>query len=176
MAITGRERHGYCRPDNIGNPMRSIVTDDYLYIHNFTPEREPADTDGSPTKELIEKNRDREDMQAYYRLCFGKRPEHELYAAADGPDCIRNLAGDAEYAEILGTLRDRLHRALTEQGDPRVQGRGWVFECYPYFGRRRNTPEDFPDLQLDAYQLRHLPEGAEKPETNAADGTIAWQT
>lgn len=28
--ITGRERHAYSRPGNIGYPMRSIVTDNYI--------------------------------------------------------------------------------------------------------------------------------------------------
>ena len=175
MAVTGRERHGYCRPDNIGNPMRSIVTDDYLYIHNFSPDREPADTDGSPTKTFIEDNRAREDVLPYYELCFGKRPEHELYAAADGPDCIRNLAAEPDFAEVLVTLRDRLHALLIEQGDPRMHGQGWIFECYPYFGRPRAIPEPFPDIRLDAYQLRHVPEGAHRPATNAAENTVRWQ-
>lgn len=174
-AVTGRERHGYCRPDNVGNPMRSIVTDDYLYIHNFTPEREPGDVDGSPTKTYIQGNRDRPEAERYYELCFGKRPEHELYAAVDGPDCIRNVADSPEHAEALTRLRDRLHALLTEQGDPRLHGRGWVFECYPYFGRAHPSSQDFPDIELRAYQLRHVPDGAEEPATNATDNAITWR-
>jgi len=175
MVITGRERHGYSRPDNVGNPMRSIVTDDYLYIHNFTPERGPADVDGSPTKAWIEDNRDSVEMKPYYDLCFGKRPENELYAASDGPDCIRNVADSPEHADALAGLRDRLHGCLAAQGDPRLHGRGWVFDCYPYFGRAHPASRDFPDIELQAYQLRHVPDGEQKPTANTSDTSIRWQ-
>ncbi|MDH5604605.1 MAG: sulfatase, partial [Cyclobacteriaceae bacterium] len=40
--ITGRERHALVRKDGLGYPGRAIRTDDFLYIHNLTPERWPA--------------------------------------------------------------------------------------------------------------------------------------
>ncbi len=38
----GMERHSSARWANLGYPKRSMRTHDYLYIHNFTPERWPA--------------------------------------------------------------------------------------------------------------------------------------
>jgi N-sulfoglucosamine sulfohydrolase len=40
--ITARERHALVRKGGLGYPGRSIRTDDYLYIHNITPDRWPA--------------------------------------------------------------------------------------------------------------------------------------
>jgi len=172
VVLTGRERHGYNRPGNVGNPMRSIVTDDYLYIHNFTPGCSIVDVDKSPTKSLIQDNRDKPEMERYYQLCFGQRPEEELYAAADGPDCIENVAGRLEHEGTQVTLRDELHNMLRELNDPRVNGRGWIFDCYPYFGK--TFREGFPEIELANYQSRHLPQGAEKPQVNAVGKYVEW--
>ena len=32
----------------------------------------------------------------------------------------------------------------------------------------------FSDIELQAYQLRHVPEGKERPHANAVEGTIPW--
>ncbi len=173
-AVSGRERHGYNRPENVGNPTRSLVTDDYLYIHNFIPGRSIVDADKSPTKTLILESKDKPELDKYYKLCFGSRPEEELYAASDGPDCIENRADDPEYSAILESMRNRLHALLKEQGDPRMYRKGWVFDCYPYYGRPANVKPDWPKIDQDHYQLRHIPEGEKKPEVNAADDYEVW--
>jgi len=45
--FAGMERHSSARWANLGYPKRSIRTHDYLYIHNFAPERWPA---GAPQR------------------------------------------------------------------------------------------------------------------------------
>jgi len=152
---TGRERHGYCRPHNLGNPMRSLVTDHFLYIHNFTPERPIHDCDLSPTRTLIESWQTNPYMEPYYDLCFGTRPAEELYLATDGPDCIRNVASDPTYAALLSSCREQLNTLLTIQEDPRILNGGSVFECAPYYGRV--TKIDLPPLPSAVTNLPILP-------------------
>jgi uncharacterized sulfatase len=174
FAVTGRERHGYNRPENVGYPMRSLVTDDYLYIRNFEPERETADVDKSPTKSYILDHKDDPAVSRYYQLCFGKRPEEELYTAADGPECNNNRAGEPAFGAALESMRNRLDSLLAEQEDPRVNGQGWVFDCYPYYGRPVNVKPEWPQIAQDRYQLRHIPKGEQKPEVNAVDKYRKW--
>ncbi|MFM8702671.1 MAG: hypothetical protein ACKOHG_02175, partial [Planctomycetia bacterium] len=44
---------------------------------------------------------------------------------------IENLAGDAAHAAVTTKLAERLMAALREQEDPRVLGKGDVFDQYP---------------------------------------------
>lgn len=142
VVFTGRERHAYCRPDNRGYPCRSIKTDDFLYIRNYDPDGWPAgdpdsygDVDPGPSKTYLLDHRAEEGVRELADAAFGKRPAEELYAAADGPANLGNLAADPQYAEIKRELAARLERTLTEQGDPRLSGQGWVYDYYPYYGR-----------------------------------------
>jgi hypothetical protein len=172
--LTGRERHGYNRPENLGYPMRSIVTDDCLYIHNFEPENGANDVDGSPTQELIWSGKEDPELRQYWELTWGLRPRDELYTAAEGPDCIRNVAGDPEYEEQVAILRERLFDTLRAQGDPRIAGRGWVFDCFPYFGTPHVDKEKFTDREYNYYQKRLVPEGQQPPGMNAAGEWAKW--
>ena len=169
--FTGRERHGYNRPDNLGYPMRSIVTDDYLYIHNFEPENGAGDVDGSPTKDLIWNGKEDPELKRYWELTWGLRPHDELYTAAEGPDCIENVAADPEYHEQVAGLRERLFNALRAQGDPRMAGRGWVFDCFPYFGTPHMDKDRFANREYNYYQKRCVPDSQRAPIMNA---TAAW--
>jgi len=80
--LTGKERHDIGRPGDLGYPVRALRTKDYLYVHNFFPDRWPAgnpetdfgNVDPSPTKELIKQ------LGGYfYELSLGKRAPDELY-------------------------------------------------------------------------------------------------
>src|SRR5207253_1817442 len=59
--LLGRERTDVGRENDVGFPVRAIRTPQYLYVHNFAPDRWPCgnpetgyqDTDDSPTKSLI---------------------------------------------------------------------------------------------------------------------------
>ncbi|MDZ7722253.1 MAG: sulfatase [candidate division KSB1 bacterium] len=161
--LTGRERHTHARPDNLGYPCRSIRTHQYLYIHNFKPERHPAgnpppedvqldintpdlkpigsgynDIDASPSKDFIIEHQYDPGVAHSFELACEKRPEEELYDIVNDPACIVNLADEPEFQSVKQGLRTRLDKALTKQGDPRLHGNGDIFESYPRFGRMRN--------------------------------------
>lgn len=141
-AVTGRERHAFCRPENVGYPIRCLRTDDFAYIRNFEPDRWPAgdppsfgDIDGSPTKHYMMAHRNDETVKPLFARAFGKRPAEELYAIADGYACDHNLADSPEYAETVSKMRDRLESILRAQSDPRVVGGAETIDTYRYFGK-----------------------------------------
>jgi arylsulfatase A-like enzyme len=147
--ILGQERHDYGRPRNQGYPIRSIIRDGFLYIHNFKPDLWPAgnpetgylNTDGSPTKTFI-LNLRREGIDTrFWEMNFGKNPAEQLYHIAVDPDCLVNLAGETEYDALRQSLKEQLFRDLARQQDPRVVGPdGDVFDTYPF---NKSTSEDF---------------------------------
>ena len=48
-----------------------------------------------------------------------------------------NLAGKPEFEAVKKEMCKRMESGLSEQGDPRMQGKGDVFDNYPYV----NHPE-----------------------------------
>jgi len=132
--LVGRERNDVGRPHDEGYPVRGLVQDGRLYLHNFEPSRWPAcnpetgylDTDGSPTKTAVLALRG--GPGPYWQACFGKRGAEELYDLTRDPDCLNNLAAK----EDVTPLRKRLFDELTAQQDPRMLGRGDVFDAYPH--------------------------------------------
>jgi N-sulfoglucosamine sulfohydrolase len=178
--ITGRERHGYSRPWMAGYPIRSIVTDDYLYLRNFEPDRWPLgnpeiyrDCDDSPSKSYLMEHREEEAER--FALCFGLRPPEELYRRSEDIACIHNLAEAPEHQAVREALRARLEQVLREIGDPRIEGRGWQFECVPFIHPRQVAPpEDFPKVDPSQVQTHFIPEGetfAFDPPANTAKDT-----
>ncbi len=146
--VLGKERHTPCQEnDASGTPMRAIRTKDFLFIHNFKPERWPAgapkakykgpyyDIDGSPTKDVVVENKDDPRFGKFFDLAIAKRPADELYDLRKDPHQIVNVAGNPEYAEVLEKLRSRLMESLEKSNDPRVLGQGDVFEAYLYRGK-----------------------------------------
>ena len=138
--LIGKERHDVGRPQDRGYPIRGIVTDRYLYLRNFETDRWPAgppetgylNTDGSPTKTLLLDGRTGDRPLKYWAWSFGKRPAEELYRRDADPDNVNNLAEDPLYQPVASRLRDRLFRELRAQDDPRMDGRGRVFDEYVY--------------------------------------------
>lgn len=138
-ALVGKERTDVGRPRDVGYPIRGIVTAEHLYLRNYEPSRWPAgnpetgylDTDGSPTKSLILELGRRERADRFWSLNFGLRPGDELYDLASDRDCVHNLAADPKYASIVKSLRERMEKSLAAQGDPRMHGRGRLFDEYP---------------------------------------------
>ncbi len=130
FVLTGRERHvPEAREGNLPYPQRALITDDYYYIRNFKPEREPVgmfpynglvDIDGGPTKRWYIDNLDNPDYRVYIDLCFGKRPFEELYSIKDDYDQLVNLANKPEYRKVLLEMRARMDSILLDQKDPRV--------------------------------------------------------
>lgn len=138
--LLGRERQDIGRPNDGGYPVRGIATAEFLYLHNFEPGRWPSgnpetgylDTDASPTKTFILQKHRRNSDDPHWKLCFGKRPADELYNLRRDPDCIINLAHEADYEDVRQKLKARLFARLKEQGDPRMHGQGHVFDAYPH--------------------------------------------
>lgn len=138
--LLGKERHDIGRPDDQGYPIRALVTEAYTYIHNFETDRWPAgnpetgylNTDGSPTKTVILNQRRVEGKSYFWNLNFGKRPQEELYDRTKDPEGLNNLALHPEYQAIKENLRDELFRQLKAQEDPRMFGKGHIFDEYEY--------------------------------------------
>lgn len=175
--ITGRERHGYSRPWNAGYPMRSIVTDEYVYIRNFAPERAPSgdperygDCDAGPTKTYLLEHRRKHPR--LFDLCFGPRPPEELYRRSADPGCLHNVATDSDCASVRRALRTRLERTLRAIGDPRMTGEGWQFECVPYLRpQKTEIPPDWPEIDPKKVQTHFAPAGAALTFTPPADSS-----
>jgi uncharacterized sulfatase len=149
--LAGRERHTHARPDNLGYPSRVIRTRDYLYVWNVKPDRWPAgdptgsgepegyhDIDPSPSKTFMLANR--ETFGRLFALACDKRPEEELYDIAVDPGCLNNLAETAKFDKTKSALRKTLKDTLKRQGDPRMLGRGDIFESYPRYSAMRPFP------------------------------------
>ena len=138
--IFGKERHDVGRPDDQGYPIRGIIREGYLYLENFEPSRWPVgnpetgylNTDGSPTKTLILEMRRQGEDENLWDLNFGKRPGEELYHIAEDPMCMNNLAGDEALHTLKTELRELLFKELREQDDPRMFGKGNIFDEYEY--------------------------------------------
>ncbi len=138
--LIGKERHDVGRPHDWGYPIRGIIKDGYLYIRNFEPSRWPAgnpetgylNCDGSPTKTECIKARKIRGQEKFWKWSFDKRPEEELYHIEKDPDCVENLADKPELHQLKQQLREQLFSELKQQGDPRMFGKGYLFDEYPY--------------------------------------------
>jgi len=140
--FTGMERHTIRRKDKVGYPMRAIRTHDYLYIRNFKPDRWPAgdpegygDIDNSPTKTYMMQNRNEPKVKKLFELAFGKRPAEELYDLRKDPGQLNNVADKPQYEKAKKKLATELTAKLKATKDPRVLGKGDIFDKYPYYGR-----------------------------------------
>ena len=160
--FSARERHSSSRWNNLGYPQRSVRTHKFLYIRNFAPDRWPAgdpqelladgtlapmhhayyDIDACPTQDFLVSNHDHPEYGKYLQLAVGKRPAEEFFDIINDPACLRNLAGDPAYQAALIHHRELLGGYLMKTNDPRVTGKGEVFESYPRLrGAIRNFPE-----------------------------------
>ena len=112
-----------------------------MYLYNYdislwpagNPEIGYLDIDGSPTKtEILRQFRSGEN-DFYWKLSMGKRetPE-EFFNIAKDEECMNNLANDPEYAELKQQMKNRMESMLKEQKDPRMFGKGDIFNSYGY--------------------------------------------
>ena len=138
--LIGRERNDvFARVGSetgLGYPVRAIRKGDYLLVHNLKPERWPcgdpelglADTDASPTKELIDSLGSDD---TYWKQSFGIRPEEQLFNVVNDPDCVVDLIRDAQSVSVAKDLRETMTKELVGQKDPREVGGGDAFDHYP---------------------------------------------
>jgi len=150
VMLVGKERHDIGRPNDLGYPVRAIRTKEFLYIHNFHPERWPAcnpetdfgNCDPGPTKEAIKSLGGH-----FYELSFGKRLPDELYDIQRDPECVNNLANDLAFEPTVGQLRYKMMGMLKDEGDPRALGNGAIFDTYKYVGGRAKGYETWLKAQ-----------------------------
>ena len=157
--LIGKERHDIGRPHDWGYPIRGIVKEGMLYIHNFEPTRWPAgnpetgylNTDGGATKTEVLQLRRSGQSDRFWQLCFGKRPAEELYDIASDPDCVNNLAESSQHLQVKHSLQEQMAAELHAQEDPRMFGRGAVFDEYTY---ANEDTRNFHERYLKGEQLR----------------------
>lgn len=143
FALVGKERHDMGRIENgqinVGYPVRGIITDKYFYSHNFKIDRWPAgdpeygykNCDESPTKTYLTNLKETDSDFKYYLMAFGKRPSDELYDITKDKDCVWNLATSPKYDRVIKQLKAKMDKELTLQNDPRILGKGDIFDFYP---------------------------------------------
>lgn len=150
--LVGKERHDVGRPNDVGYPIRGIHKNDWLYIRNFEIDRWPAgnpetgylNCDGGATKTFVLQARRDGREKRHWQLAFGKRPAEELYDVAKDPDCVTNLANDPRYRQQKADLKAQMERELKAQNDPRMFGKGYIFDQYEYANaEQRNFYERF---------------------------------
>ena len=141
--FTGRERNDLGRPNDGSYPVRSLIKGKYVYMHNFEPDRWPCadpetgyrDTDGSPTKTFTLKQGP---GSLEYDKCYAKRPQEELFDLTKDPESIHNLAANPEYEAVKQVMKKELFDELKKQGDPRMFGKGHLYDEYIYYRGGKN--------------------------------------
>lgn len=101
-----------------------------------------TDIDDCPSKTFIIENYQDNDIQRYFELAHGKRPEVELYDVVADPFCLNNLAGISEYKNVEDELKSELMTVLKNTNDPRVTGPNTeIFDDYIRYSRIRKFPK-----------------------------------
>ena len=158
VMLIGKERHDIGRVNDLGFPVRAIRTKEFLYVHNFHPDRWPAgnpetdfgNCDPGPSKEVLKAIGGH-----FHELSFGKRLPDELYRLSDDPECVRNLAYDLAFKNIVEELRYKMMSLLKDEGDPRALGKTELFDTYQYTGGRGKGYETWLQQQ-EATVLQEL--------------------
>ncbi|MDE0560479.1 sulfatase [Algoriphagus sp. NF] len=164
-----RERHANVRKGDLSYPMRAVRNQDYLYIWNPMPERNPVgdptvhqsvgqygDVDHSITKFLIMamEGKAKVGQLDLFQLSFGLRPEEELYDVKKDPYQLHNLAADPAFAKVKIALRQQLLAWMEETNDPRFKDPRSTF-----WDQVRYTPDyQMKDIdwqkQIEEYRIR----------------------
>jgi N-sulfoglucosamine sulfohydrolase len=134
--LLAKERIDIGRPNDEGYPIRGLVKEGMLYLHNFETNRWPGglaetgyrDTDDSPTKTAVLGTEEIPALKHFFDASFGKLPADQLFDLRRDPDCMTNLAATVSFAKLQQQLFDE----LKQQGDPRMSGNGHIYDEYPY--------------------------------------------
>jgi arylsulfatase A-like enzyme len=138
--LLGREREDIGRPNDVGYPVRAIVKNGFFYAKNYQPDRWPSgnpetgylDTDGGPTKTVLLNAYRNGQYLKLWQLSFGKKGSEELYDINKDPYCMNNLANNKSFDKVRNGLRTQMEQELKSQQDPRMFGKGDIFDQYPY--------------------------------------------
>lgn len=144
FVLIGKERHDIGRPNDWGYPIRGMIRDNTLYLHNFETDRWPGgnpetgylNCDGGATKTVVLQSIFAPETFHYWQSSFGKRPLEEMYDLANDADCLANLALVEGRQEQMISLRNDLFARLKAQDDPRMSGNGAVFDQYTYADKK----------------------------------------
>ena len=55
-----------------------------------------------------------------------------MYDLGKDPECLKNLTADAGYNPVKRRLHEAMYLELLQQDDPRMYGKGDIFDKYPY--------------------------------------------
>jgi N-sulfoglucosamine sulfohydrolase len=173
--FSSRERHSSSRFRSLSYPQRGMRSGDYLLIWNPKPERWPAgapqkygegsypqaevvrqkilgplhrggyhDIDACPTLDYMLEHKASE---KHLQWAVQHRPEWELFDLRQDPFCLTNLAENEEFSALQDSLETEMLTYLRTTRDPRVLGKGDLFETYPRYSKLRYFPE--PDWAMD---------------------------
>lgn len=122
------------RCDETVDRIRSVHMARFKYIRNFVPEHPHLQPnrykDGKAIIQAMHRLRADGKLAPKLETLFYKpRPEEELYDLREDPWEMRNLAGDAAYAEKLAEMRSILKRWIETTGD-----KGQTFETADEYG------------------------------------------
>lgn len=119
---------------------RAIRTHEYLYIRNYQRQGHPGwkPVQGGPAVAVMQKEMAADEtVRRNFELCFGLRPDEELYDVKADPYQMKNLAADPRFAEVKASLKKGLTDYMRTTGDARAAGRGEVFARYPIWAGGR---------------------------------------
>ncbi len=166
----GRERATSARPNNYGYPVRTIRTEKYELVWNMKPDRSPTGDrfdEAVAARDVIDEIIRLKDENAQtlkmYKDALGQRPEFELHDMEADPSGLINLAYDPEFKEIFDSLFISLKEQLTENGDPRLHGRGDIWESYPRFMGIRKFGGENPAFRA-VYNENYVQSGQRIPQ------------
>ncbi len=166
---SARERHSSSRYHSLSYPQRALRTADYLYIHNYRPERWPAgapqkygegnypteeeilqkkrgpahgayhDIDPCPSLDYLIAQREEKDGE-YFHLAVDHRPKREMFDIKKDPYCLNNLAMIPKYDKLKDSLEHVLRSYLEATRDAREIDGGDIWETYPRYSKLRQFP------------------------------------
>ena len=138
---------------------RAIRTHEYLYIRNYSRKGHPGwrPLQGGPAVAIMQKEMTADEtVRRSFEMCFGVRPDEELYDVKADPYQVKNLATDPRFAEVKASLEKALSHYMRSTTDPRALGHGEVFARYPIWAGGRTRMGGFNRTgQFEVFDKSH---------------------
>ncbi|NME71121.1 sulfatase family protein [Flammeovirga aprica] len=145
--LLGKERNNFLKVVPNDHPVRGIIMDNYLFLHNYSEsfkDENIGSVDWSyeinPTQSWILKAKTNNDNDQYWEWAFGETERYELYDIKNDPDCINNLSSLPRYKDRVEEMSSYMNERLIEQNDPRMFGKEEVFERLPFSNLYTQNP------------------------------------